>query len=254
MREVADNVFVVGGTNVNWVLLREWHDLTLIDGGWYGDFPAVEESIRDVGCRPQDVRAVLLTHAHLDHMGSLGRLHERFGTPVYASPREAAHARREYLEQATPADLLRRAGHHGMLGWSLRIVRAGALRRLVVPYAQPFPTPSGLLGGVPLALDLPGHPVPVACPGHTSGHSAFHLPRVGAVVSGDALVTGHPVSSVEGPQLLPAYLSHSQADAIAALEVLGGLDADLLLPGHGEPWRGPVREAAATARERVQAG
>jgi glyoxylase-like metal-dependent hydrolase (beta-lactamase superfamily II) len=70
MQEVAENVFCVEGTAVNWVLLRDGAALTLIDAGWSGDTPRVEASIRALGCHPSDVQAILLTHAHLDHMGA----------------------------------------------------------------------------------------------------------------------------------------------------------------------------------------
>ncbi|YCK38055.1 MBL fold metallo-hydrolase [Actinomadura sp. ATCC 39365] len=63
--------FLLGGTDVNWVLLREGDDLTLIDGGWPGDVAAVEDFIRSIGRRPEDVRAILLTHAHIDHLGAV---------------------------------------------------------------------------------------------------------------------------------------------------------------------------------------
>jgi glyoxylase-like metal-dependent hydrolase (beta-lactamase superfamily II) len=100
-------------------------------------------------------------------------------------------------------------------------------------------------------LDLPGRPVPVHTPGHTQGHVVFHLPDAGVVVSGDALVSGHPTSRIEGPQLLPDMFHHERAQALASLDILEGLDAEVLLPGHGPVHRGPVREAARRARERA---
>src|SRR6266536_1598562 len=245
VHEIAENLFCVGGTHVNWVLVREGTELTLIDGGFPGDTAAVEASIRAIGRCPEDVRAVLLTHAHVDHMGVLNHLHNRFGVPVYADPREVAHARREYLEQASPMDVVKRAWRPTALVWGLRITRAGALRRVSVPHAQPFPN-SG-------QLELPGRPVPVACHGHTSGHSAYHLPAAGVLVSGDALITGHPLSRFTGPQLTPVLFSHSQSEALTALDALADIDADTLLPGHGDPWHGPIRTAVATARDRALA-
>ncbi|MCG8917706.1 MBL fold metallo-hydrolase [Actinokineospora sp. PR83] len=243
MREVAKDVFCVSGTDVNWVLLREGTDLTLIDGGWLGDLGTVEESIRAIGHRPEDVRAVLLTHAHLDHMGALNHLHERYGTPAFTDAAEVTHARGGHLEQATPLDLIVRAWRPSVLAWSCRIVRAGATRHLRVPHAQPFPTDG--------PLDLPGRPVPVACHGHTSGHSAYHLPDSGVVATGDALVTGHPTAQRPGPQLLPPFFTRAPEHALTALDVLGELPADILVPGHGHPWRGPLSRAAAAARVRA---
>ncbi|MFE0318116.1 MBL fold metallo-hydrolase, partial [Streptomyces albogriseolus] len=66
------------------------------------------------------------------------------------------------------------------------------------------------------------------------------------------LVTGHPVSRVGGPQMLTDMFHRERAAAVRSLDVLAGLDGDLLLPGHGPVHRGPVRDAALLARERAQ--
>jgi glyoxylase-like metal-dependent hydrolase (beta-lactamase superfamily II) len=67
------------------------------------------------------------------------------------------------------------------------------------------------------------------------------------LVSGDALVTGHPVSTRSGPQLLPAIFNHDQDVCVRSLAALGMLDTDVLLPGHGPVWRGSIREAGERA-------
>jgi glyoxylase-like metal-dependent hydrolase (beta-lactamase superfamily II) len=71
------------------------------------------------------------------------------------------------------------------------------------------------------------------------------------VISGDALVSGHATSRTTGPQLLPGMFHHDGARTAASLDVLAGLDGDVLLPGHGPVHRGPVKEAARRARERA---
>ena len=239
---VAGGVFFARGTDVNWVIVRDGTSLTLIDTGYPADVAAVEESIREIGSQPEDVVAILLTHAHIDHIGAVNHLHETYGTPVYVHPLEVAHAHRQYLEQAGRLDVARHAWRPAVLAWSMRIVRAGATQHLAVPSAQAFASAG--------ALELPGRPVPIAMHGHTSGHSAFHFPDAGVIVTGDGLVTAHPTSSTQGPQLLAPWFDHSSADAAAALDNLEPLDADLLLPGHGGLWRGAVRDAVRMARER----
>jgi glyoxylase-like metal-dependent hydrolase (beta-lactamase superfamily II) len=239
--EVAPDVFLGRGTYVNWVLLRDGTDLTLIDSGYPGDVAAVEASIRALGRAPEDVRALLITHAHVDHIGAANHLHERYGIPAYTGTQEVRHAHREYLEQAGPADVIRNAWRPGVLPWALRISRKGAASRTAVAHAQPFPAEG--------PLDLPGHPVPVLTAGHTSGHTVYHLPAVGAVVTGDALVTGHPTSRRHGPQLLPAMFNHG--NPLDALPTLAALDADLILPGHGDPHRQALNTAADEARARA---
>jgi glyoxylase-like metal-dependent hydrolase (beta-lactamase superfamily II) len=239
--EVADGVFLAAGTDVNWIILRDGTELTLIDSGWLGDIPAVEASIREIGSRPEDVRAILLTHAHIDHMGALNHFASRYATPVYMDRDEVAHARREYLEQAGPLAVAKNVWRPGVLPWSVRVARVGALQKITAPQARPFPT-SG-------PLDLPGRPAPIATHGHTSGHSAYYLADAGAVVTGDGLVTGHPTSRIVGPQVLPPMFNHSAADALRALDPLEPLSGELILPGHGRVHRGAIGRAVARARE-----
>ncbi|MET7772659.1 MBL fold metallo-hydrolase [Nocardia sp. NPDC005366] len=241
--QVADDVFCIRGTDVNMVLARDGEALTLIDAGWLKDAGVIEQSIRALGHRPEDIVAVLLSHAHLDHIGALRHLHERYGTPAYTATAEVGHARGEYHEQATPLDVIRRAWKPRTLAWAVRIAAAGGLRENSAPHIQPFPE-SG-------ALDVPGGPVPISCAGHTSGHSAFHLPGAGLVATGDALVTAHPTSNIAGPQLLPDFFNHSTRDAIDGLAAFDSVEADLVVPGHGPVWKEGIRRAAEIARERA---
>ncbi|MGH3413743.1 MAG: MBL fold metallo-hydrolase [Marmoricola sp.] len=239
--EVADDVFAVQGRDVNWVLLREGRDLTLLDAGYPGDLEHVEASIRAIGHRPQDVRAILVTHAHVDHLGAVNSFHRDYGTPVLLDPVEVPHARREYLEQAGTAELLTNLWRPGMLGWTGRILRGGALADVAAPQARAFATAA--------ALDLPGRPVPVPTHAHTRGHCAFHLPAVGVLLTGDELVTGHALSRRGGPQLLPAMFAHAPAGRVdAALDALAAVPAETLVCGHGPVHRGPVAEAVARVR------
>ena len=98
---------MVTGTNVNWALVADGRSLTLVDAGYPRDAGALLESIAAIGHRPQDVTAILLTHAHLDHMGGVPTMTGRWCTPVMTGAEEARPARREYLEQNTPVQMLR---------------------------------------------------------------------------------------------------------------------------------------------------
>lgn len=237
--QVADNVFAFAGTDVNWVILQEGTDLTLIDAGWNGDIQAVERSIRALGRRPQDLRAVLLTHAHADHTGALNHLHDNYGVPLYMDAVEVSNALGTTTESGGPMDVAKRLYRPRVIRWAARITKAGALRHCTFPAAQPFPQQG--------ALDLPGRPVPIATRGHTSGHTSYYLPDLGVLITGDALVTAHPTLNGVGPRLLPAFFSRDEQSAISALRTLRGIDADMFVPGHGPAWYGPVSESADRA-------
>ena len=97
----------------------------------------------------------------------------------------------------------------------------------------------------------PGHSLTVLDLGTRAVRDTFDLGEYsrphGILVSGDALVTGHPLSTRGGPQLLPGLFNHDQDGCVRSLSALGLLDTEVLLPGHGPVWRGSIRDAAQAA-------
>jgi glyoxylase-like metal-dependent hydrolase (beta-lactamase superfamily II) len=88
--------------------------------------------------------------------------------------------------------------------------------------------------------------VPIHTPGHTPGHVAYHFPRHRAVFAGDALCTWHPTRGRRGPQVMAFNVS--TPTAYQSLDAIEHIDADLLLVGHGDPWRGSLAQAVERAR------
>ena len=121
---VADGVHLAGTGLVNWVVLVEGDRVALIDGGYPRDLGAVEESVRRAGRRPEDIEAVLVTHAHVDHIGTLSELRRRYGVRVLAAEVEARHVRGEVHETATPLDVLLRSYRPRIVAWGLRAALA----------------------------------------------------------------------------------------------------------------------------------
>ncbi|CAM5724591.1 MBL fold metallo-hydrolase [Streptomyces coeruleorubidus] len=242
VHQVADGTYLVHGSDTNWVILAEGDAVTLVDTGYPGDRERLLASLAEVGSSPEAVAAVLITHAHNDHLGSAEYLRATYGTPVYLHAAEAPHARREFLHQVSIGTVLKNGWRPGVLPWAVHALRSGGTTHNPVTAPEPFPAGP---------LDLPGRPVPVHTPGHTDGHCAYHLPGTGVLVSGDALVSGHPTSPVEGPQLLPDMFHHERPRAVASLDVLAELEGELLLPGHGPVHRGSLKDAAHRARERA---
>ena len=238
--EAAPGVYAVEGHASNWTLVAEGDALTLVDAGYPGYHDDVLASISEIGHRLGDVETVLVTHAHIDHIGSLPRLLEEHPVPVLLSPTEARHARREYLEQAGTTDVVRNLWRPRMLPWALHIMRNGAMHDPGVPEATDF----GDVG----VIDVPGRPVPIATPGHTSGHTAYLVPGARVLLAGDALVTGHPLSTTTGPQILMDFFHHDVDAMDASLDVIAEVDADAIVPGHGPVFRGSPRDAVAQLR------
>ncbi|MGW0037288.1 MBL fold metallo-hydrolase [Gordonia sp. NPDC003376] len=236
----SSTAYLVSTPAVNWVILQDTSGLTLIDGGYPGQAGAVVESIWRIGGTPSDIRGALLTHAHVDHLGGLAKLAEQHGFPVYADPDEVGHARRDYLQQATPAGIAAIAYRPRVLRWLAMVTPLGVLSHAGIDATQPFPDP----------LDLPGAPSPVAAHGHTDGHSAYLVADGQVLVSGDALVSDHPISAVSGCQCLPDVFQHDMPTARRTIEEFTRLDAIVLFPGHGPRVDGSVAEMARTALNR----
>jgi glyoxylase-like metal-dependent hydrolase (beta-lactamase superfamily II) len=236
---ITEHVHMARTPLVNWTVVTDDAGVMLIDAGFPGSRDDVLTSLHHLGFGPADVSAILLTHAHVDHLGSAIWFAKTHGTPVYCHADEVGHAKREYLQQASPADLMLHAWQPRWVKWSLDIVRKGALTH------EGIATTGALTQAV--AEQLPGRPLAVPTPGHTGGHCSYVVD--GVLVSGDALVTGHPLSARTGPQLLHRVFNHDQRGCARSLAALAMLDTDVLIPGHGDVWVGPIREAARQATQ-----
>jgi glyoxylase-like metal-dependent hydrolase (beta-lactamase superfamily II) len=238
--QVTDTVHIAKTHLVNWTIVVDGDGVLLIDAGFPGQRPEVLASLRQLGFQPSDVRAILLTHAHVDHFGTAIWLAAEHRVPVYCHADEVGHAQRKYLEQASPVDVALHAWQPRWLLWSAEIARTGAFVKAGIPTAQALTTD--------IAATLPGGPIAIPTPGHTGGHCSYLVD--GVLVSGDALVTGHPTSRKVGPQLLHRVFNHDQAECVHSLGALSVLETDVLLPGHGDVWRGPIQDLAARAGSR----
>jgi glyoxylase-like metal-dependent hydrolase (beta-lactamase superfamily II) len=237
--EVAPGIHRLGNAVVNFYLVEEDQGLTLIDAGVPGFRDQLEAFLRERRRGLGDIDAVVLTHGHMDHVG-LAETVRQAGATVYIHEADAAMARdgHEQKPEGNPLRYLRYGQTWKLLGL---FVRSGALRRPKIAEVSIFTD-----GQV---LDVPGHPLVVHTPGHSRGHVVFHMPDRGALFAGDSLCTWNPLTGRPGPQVMPAAFAVSVADEFAALERIEGLEAAVVLPGHGDPWTEGVPAIVARARE-----
>jgi glyoxylase-like metal-dependent hydrolase (beta-lactamase superfamily II) len=236
--EVAPGVYRLGNEMVNFYLVEADGGLTLVDAGLPAFYEPLEEFLRERGRTVANIDALLLTHAHGDHVGIAERVRGE-GVPVRIHERDA--------EQARTAKNHPREG--GMLGyfrygqtWRLLVMgaRNGALKPVKIAEVTPFGEGE---------LDVPGRPRVIHTPGHSPGHVVFHFEAQGALIAGDALCTWNPLTGRPGPQIMPGAFSFSNAQALESLGRIEGVDAGALLVGHGDPWTAGVGAAVARARE-----
>lgn len=242
LRQVSAHVHVVETDHVNWGIYDGSDGVILIDSGYYGQRDLLESSLARIGRRPGDVVAIVLTHAHADHLGGAAWMAAENGTPVHTGPAEVAHAQREFLQQVSMARVLRSGLRPGVLRWAASIAPLlGGDATRGVPTATAVPMLDG-------RADLPGSPRVRTIPGHTSGHTIYAFEEEGVVFTGDALVTAHATSRRRGPQLLPSMFHADLALATASLTLLETEPERIVAPGHGPVWEGSVSDAVAAAR------
>jgi glyoxylase-like metal-dependent hydrolase (beta-lactamase superfamily II) len=237
--EVAPGIHRLGNEVVNFYLVEDGEGLTLVDGGLAGFRGQLEAFLRERRRALSDVDAVILTHAHADHVGVAEAVRAAGATVhVHQGDAEMARTGKDQERERSMLPYLRNGATWKLLAVGLR---AGGYKRPKIAAVTEF--------GVDGELDVPGRPRTIHTPGHSHGHVAFHFPDRGALIAGDALCTWNPLTGRAGPQLMPGAFANSSERAMASLDRLEGLDAGAVLVGHGDPWTGGAAAMVARARE-----
>jgi glyoxylase-like metal-dependent hydrolase (beta-lactamase superfamily II) len=162
--------------------------------------------LRAIGAGPQDVRRVVVTHAHPDHAGGLAALVALTGAGVLAHEREAVYLRD---------------------GRSPR-TRRGTTRT--------FPK-VGVTGEFQDGTLLPGGLRAVHTPGHSPGHTALLHEESGVLITGDAVL------NVRGLRYAPAFLCTDPDRSRTSADALADLDFEIAAFAHGPELRRGARAA-----------
>jgi glyoxylase-like metal-dependent hydrolase (beta-lactamase superfamily II) len=234
--EVARGIRRIGSTKVNVYLIEDAGGVTVIDAGLPGYWSDVISELQLIGRSLDDVRAIILTHAHDDHIGFAERARRERGVPIRVHGDDAGRARGEPVPK--------NEGGGTMRAWPVLTFLAFGIRRGYLG-TQHIGAVETFDDGA--TLDVPGTPRVIHVPGHTAGSVAFHLPDRSTLVVGDALITLNVVNGQTGPQMFPNFTLDNRA-ALASLGRFDGIEADVVLPGHGERWTGGVAEAVRIAR------
>lgn len=238
-RNAAEGIHRIDEASTNWFLVEEDDRVTVVDTGFPRSWNTLKRVLGVLGRSLADIDAVVLTHAHFDHMGFAERARSELGVPAWAHELEVP-----VTEHPWRFDHERRRLSYARYPGFLRTFAAmGAKGALWVKGTKKVCTYSA-----EQRLDVPGRPYVVFTPGHTHGHSALHFPERGAVIAGDALVTLNPYTGSTGPQIVAGAATADSGQALASLDALAVLDTATTLVGHGEPWTQSLRLAVELAK------
>ena len=221
---------------------RGW---VLIDAGLPGCANAIIHAA-DARFGPESrPAAIILTHAHSDHVGSLETLARRWDTvPIYAHAAEQPYLRG--LEKHPPPDPAAGGGLFALLS---PLLPKGPLD--VSRWLQVLPAD----GWVP---EMPGWRW-LPTPGHTPGHVSLWRESDRALIAGDAFITTCQESAytvfAQAPQVHgpPMFMTPDWMEAGASVKRLASLEPELAVTGHGRALRGPsLREALHQLAEDFQ--
>jgi glyoxylase-like metal-dependent hydrolase (beta-lactamase superfamily II) len=233
--EMAPRIRRVGGASIiNAYLVEDGGEVTIVDAGLsrlWNDLPA---ELAAMGRTLDDVRSIVLTHGHSDHIGFAERGRAERGWPVRVHDLDAALARGEVPNPAKRGGPMRPLPLLGFLWWSVRHGARSHHLGSVTTYSDGA------------TLDVPGSPRVTLVPGHTPGSAVLHFAGHDALFVGDALCTYAVTTGRRGPRIAP--FSADPDLALANLTKIEGIDASVLLPGHGDAWLAGTAAAVRSVR------
>lgn len=204
---------------VNLWLIVEADGLTLIDTGLARSGPKkVLAEISAIGCKPADLKRILITHTDVDHTGGAAELKRLTGARIAARGVEA-DAMRAGKTSRVPQSAIMRA-------------MFGTLGALLMP-TPAVPADDTLVDGQ--ILPILGGLHALATPGHTPGHTSFFAPEQKLLFAGDSLrATGGKLS------FDPAPVHWNYDVGVASARKQGRLGATIVCCGHGPALRNPT--------------
>lgn len=217
--EVVPGIHWIEGVNGNCYLIVD-KELTLIDTGLPRNTKKILRYItEEVHRQPSDLKTIVLTHFHIDHIGNAERLRVITGAKIAAHPEDV-----QYIEgrMAMP-------GPKGAIGILFKLM--APLMRVTKFKVDAFANEGGLIAGLEV----------VHVPGHTPGSIALRDQDKKVLFTGDALT--YRSGKVTGP---PSKFTMNPERARGSIERMKSLEFEVMLGGHGEPL---LPNASARVRE-----
>lgn len=211
-KSITDGVHVIPLGGVNTFLVDGANGLTLIDTGFPGKADAILAALAELGRPPRDLKHIVLTHAHIDHVGSLAALVRASGAQTWIHRLDAPIAERgSGFRPLKPApSLLMRSLYWLMYKENVSVEPARIDHR--VEDGDELPVAAGL--------------TVIGTPGHCAGQVALLAREHGVLFAADTctnlLGLGDPLGF------------ENEAEGRRSQRRLAGLDFSIACFGHGK--------------------
>jgi len=205
---IIDNIYYVGPSVHNTSYLITGTDgHILLDTVYDESVPVIIENIKKLGFKPEDIKLILGTHAHSDHVGGHAKMKEMTGARILASAED-----KEVIESGGKVDF-RKADSRGISGWPParvdQVIKDGEQIRL---------------GDILLTAHF--------TPGHTKGCMTFTMVAEEDMQTFDVIFLGGVIIAAEPLLGHPQYPNMAE-DFAMSFAKLQSLPVDIYLGGHG---------------------
>jgi hydroxyacylglutathione hydrolase len=219
---VADGVYRVPARHANTYLVEADNGLVLVDSGMPGSEKRILKAIASLGRKPSDVKLILLTHRHWDHIGSAAALKKETSGMLVSHGFE-----KPYVAGTLVVITPRAWSFYGRI--ARRVLAIGSSTKKLFRLVKYHPVlvdeasdEESILEGVGLDGSI------VWTPGHTKGSVSLFLNKSRVAIIGDLLRTKR------GKLREPLFMENISQERSSVQRILD-LHPVILCPGHGKP-------------------
>lgn len=211
LKTITENAWLLALGNANAILLQHEGELTLIDAGFPNKEKVVLDAIAELGKRPSDLKHLVFTHSHPDHIGSAAAIIRATGARTYMHALDVplAETGGPFRPMTAAPGLMHKVMYRLVWDQNERM--------------QPFKVDHTIADGE--VLDVAGGLRAVHVPGHDAGQLAFLWQGDRLLIAGDVFMNIFGLADPIGFE--------DEAEGRRSQRKLAGLQFDRAVFGHG---------------------
>jgi glyoxylase-like metal-dependent hydrolase (beta-lactamase superfamily II) len=211
--KINENVYLfekIKGAN-SYLYISDNSEISIIDTGMPGNALKILSQISELDISLEKIKYIILTHADIDHIGSVADLKSATGALVAIHEKEVPYLLGEKKKK-----------QKGMIGGTIGLIFGILLKIMKAQNIVPDITlkEGDFIGGLKV----------ISCPGHTEGSISLYNAET-VIFSGDAIITDKH-SNIKG---FNKIATPDRLQAAKTIDKIKHLKFEVLLPGHGSP-------------------